>query len=202
MVMSLRIGLLAAVMLGFAGCSSGSGSGDDTENVGGICSGAGCADTSADAADTGTITTTSEPAPTSRDVAAFTGGSLVNASFDDTTGLFTITALGSELNLARFAIADHRSMLAMRDALGIHNAYFGEGTGTQVVVYSGGLAGSVSQVAGFSRTAATSLPLIGSARFDGDYAGFTTTRRINGTARTALTHQDLTKFFAQVQMVM
>lgn len=159
-------------LIGLSACSgtnSASGSSTTTPVVAGVTA---TAESSTDTAE-----------PTEREVEALTGGNIVDAEYNATSGIFTITLVGSETQLARFGIADHGKMLAMRDSLGVHNAYFGKGRGTKVAVYSGGLAGSVSQVAGFSRTAATALPLTGTARFDGQYAGFTTTRRINGTAR-------------------
>lgn len=168
---------LVAVLVSLGACSNGSGGG---AGAGGACSGD-CDDDGGGSG--GEDDSGQEAEPTSREVAAFTGSSAVNASYDAGSGIFTVTLVGSEIQLARFSVADHGDMLAMRDALGIHNAYFGEGRGTEVVVYSGGLAGSVEQVAGFTRTAGTSLPLSGSARFHGEYAGFTTTRRVNGQVR-------------------
>ena len=71
----------------------------------------------------------------------------------------------------------------MRDVGGIHNAYLGQGAGSRVVIYSGGTAGNVRNLASFGRIGATDLPLVGTAQFNGQYVGFTTTRRINGKAQ-------------------
>lgn len=124
------------------------------------------------------------PAPTTRSLSASapSNPSLL-VDYDSATGLFELTALGLDLQLNRFALADFGRLLAMRDAAGLHNAYFGQGSGTQLVIYSGGTAGNVGHLATFQRVGETQLPLTGSARYSGDYAGFTTTRRINGTAK-------------------
>ena len=112
----------------------------------------------------------------------FVGG-LASANYDPASGTFTITAAGLSAQMNRFVAADYNSLLAMRDVAGIHNAYFGQGQGTQVVIYSGGTAGNVLNVASFGRIGPTELPLSGTAQFNGNYAGFTTTRRVNGKAR-------------------
>ncbi len=110
-------------------------------------------------------------------------GDIISADYDAASQIFTLSALGLDAQLNRFGTADYGRMLAMRDATGVHNAYLAEGEGTKVVIYSGGMAGSVLNLASFGRIGATDLPLVGGAQFNGDYAGFTTTRRINGKAR-------------------
>lgn len=112
----------------------------------------------------------------------FSGG-IDGASYDANTGVFTLTTPGLTAQMARFSVADYGNMLAMRDGTGMHNAYYGQGTGTEVLVYSGGTVGDMTTLASFARTGETELPLTGTAQFNGDYAGFTTTRRINGKAQ-------------------
>lgn len=131
-------------------------------------------------------TETADDAPTSRTLEATTGGASTGsgiASYDASSGKFNVTLPSGALELDRFALADHGQMLAFRDVAGVHNAYFGDGNGAQVVVYSGGLAGNVLNYATFARVGATEMPLSGTAQFNGQYAGFTTTRRVNGTAQ-------------------
>lgn len=110
-------------------------------------------------------------------------GGVSGANYDPITGVFTITAPGLNATMGRFAMADFGSFLAMRDLAGIHNAYFGQGQGTEIVIYSGGTAGNVQNLASYGRTGPTELPLSGAATFNGDYVGFTSTRRINGKAQ-------------------
>lgn len=138
----------------------------------------------------GDQTETAEPeTPTSVTIQASGGqtsslsGDIISANYDAGTQIFTVSALGLSAQLNRFGTADYGRMLAMRDATGIHNAYLAEGAGAKVVIYSGGTAGNVQNLASFGRIGATELPLVGSAQFNGDYAGFTTTRRVNGKAR-------------------
>lgn len=119
-------------------------------------------------------------------------GGLASADYDPVSGTFSVAGAGLSAEMMRFGTADYGDLLAMRDADGVHNAYFGEGQGTQVVIYSGGLAGSVLSLASFGRTGPTELPLSGAARFSGDYAGFTATRRINGKARLDVDFADET----------
>jgi hypothetical protein len=110
-------------------------------------------------------------------------GDITSVAFDSASQIFAIVAPDLNVQMNRFGVADFRSMLAMWDVGGIHNAYFADGDGTQVIIYSGGTAGKVQNLASFGRTAPSEMPLIGSAQFSGDYAGFTTTRRINGDAQ-------------------
>lgn len=126
-----------------------------------------------------------EVVASTRTIAAVAGlsGGLTSATYDSSTGTFTVKGSGLDIQMSRFSIADYGNFLAMRDAAGIHNAYFAQGAGTEVVVYSGGTAGNVVNIASYGQTGPTELPLTGTARFDGDYAGFTTTRRINGKAQ-------------------
>ncbi|MGH1579234.1 hypothetical protein [Planktotalea sp.] len=121
----------------------------------------------------------------------FVGG-ISRAEFDAASGVFTVTGAGLNAQMKRFPVADHKSFLAMRDGVGLHNAYHAKGSGTQLVIYSGGLAGSVVNLAGFTRTGTSEMPLTGSARYTGEYAGFTTTRRINGSARIDVSFDDNT----------
>ena len=132
---------------------------------------------------------TAVPAPTSVSIAASGGssgaltGDLITANFDSASQTFTVSAVGLNAQMNRFGTADFGSILAMRDVAGIHNAYLGQGAGSRVVIYSGGSAGNVRNLASFGRIGATDLPLVGTAQFNGQYAGFTTTRRINGKAQ-------------------
>ncbi|MGB7317264.1 MAG: hypothetical protein WBC85_04785 [Planktotalea sp.] len=166
--MLTRLLLLTVLCLSLFACSGG----NDAAPV--VCSASCASEGSKDA----TVKTT-------RTIATAGGlaGGLAGADFDPVSGTFTVTAAGLSAQMARFPTADYGAFLAMRDAAGIHNAYFAQGQGTQVVIYSGGLAGSVLNLASYGRTGPTELPLNGTARFNGDYAGFTTTRRINGKAR-------------------
>lgn len=121
--------------------------------------------------------------PATSDGSGGLSGGLITADFDTASQIFTVSALGLNAQMNRFPTADFGRFLAMRDAGGVHNAYLAQGSGTKVVIYSGGNAGSVLNLASFGRIGATELPLVGSAQFLGDYAGFTTTRRINGKSR-------------------
>jgi hypothetical protein len=109
-------------------------------------------------------------------------GNIDDANYNPAFQIFTISAPGLDAQLNRFFTADYNGILAMRDPTETHNAYLGQGIGTRVVVYSGGLAGNVQRLAAFGRTSAAELPLTGSAEFNGDYVGFTPTRRVNGRA--------------------
>lgn len=121
---------------------------------------------------------------TTRSLAATSASSSgLSVVFDAQSGSLALDVLGTDLELNRFSVADFGAFLAMRDATGIHHAYYGEGQGTQIAIYSGGLAGNVGLLASATRVGATEMPLVGQARFIGDYAGFTTTRRVNGRAR-------------------
>jgi len=109
-------------------------------------------------------------------------GNIDDANYNPAFQIFTISAPGLDAQLNRLFTADYNGILAMRDPTETHNAYLGQGTGTRVVVYSGGLAGNVQRLAAFGRRSAAELPLTGSAEFNGDYVGFTPTRRVNGRA--------------------
>ncbi len=167
MVKRLSLMLLFCAIL--AACSSGGSSEDSvcTQNCGGV-------------------TPAVEVVPkTTRTLATSGGlaGGVTGANYDPITGVFTITAPGLNATMGRFATADFGGFFAMRDLAGIHNAYFGQGQGTEIVIYSGGTAGNVQSLASYGRTGPTELPLSGDATFNGEYAGFTSTRRINGKAR-------------------
>lgn len=164
---SLKIIALCSPVL--AACSGGSG--EDAS--------AACTVPCAGDADSAAIAKTTRTLSTSGGLA----GGLASADYDPISGTFTITAPGLSAQMGRFPTADYRDLLAMRDAAGVHNAYFGQGQGTQLVIYSGGMAGNVLNIASYGRTGPSEMPLSGTARFDGDYAGFTSTRRINGKAR-------------------
>ena len=164
--MPIRVAFVILFMLGLSACSSGSE--DDAVSCTGSCT----------APESEVV-----PEKTTRTIAASGGGlsgGLTSATYEPRSGTFTVRAPGLNAQMNRFSSADYRGFLAMRDAAGIHNAYLAQGQGTQVVVYSGGTAGNVRNIAGYERTGASELPLNGTARFDGDYAGFTSTRRING----------------------
>ena len=135
-----------------------------------------------------TSVTIPEPATTNDELS----GSIITAVFDEDSQVFTLTALGLDTQLARFPSADFGRMLAMRDVAGVHNAYFAQGEGSKIIIYSGGMAGSVRNLASFGRIGATELPLVGGAQFNGDYAGFTTTRRINGRAQIDVDFKEAT----------
>jgi hypothetical protein len=135
-----------------------------------------------------TSVTIPEPATTNDELS----GSIITAVFDEDSQVFTLTALGLDTQLARFPSADFGRMLAMRDVAGVHNAYFAQGEGSKIIIYSGGMAGSVRNLASFGRIGATELPLVGGAQFNGDYAGFTTTRRINGRAHIDVDFKEAT----------
>ncbi len=108
-------------------------------------------------------------------------------SYNASTGRLTVASGETTVVLDSFATANIGALAAVRDAGGIHNAYIGNGSGTRVIVYSGGLAGNVVQNAVAVRTAASDLlPSSGSATFAGVYAGFTSTRRINGDAQLSV----------------
>lgn len=107
-------------------------------------------------------------------------GDLISAHYDSTSQVFAITASGLNAQMAPFAIADFGAMKAMRADAGLHNAYLGQGVGSRVVVYSSGTAGNTQELVGYGRIGATELPLVGTAEFNGHYAGFTKSRRING----------------------
>lgn len=156
-----------------AGCSGG-GDGASGVPAGGLTSG------SCDAACVQNGEVTQALSTTVLDGALLTQGG-VTSSYDSVTQTFTVRVAGSDISMQRFPVADHGVMLAMRDAAGIHNAYLGAGSGTKVVIYSGGLAGNVVNIGGYERTSAVALPKSGRAIFNGQYAGFTTTRRVNGT---------------------
>ena len=175
--MSLRF-LMMFLSLNLLACA-----GQEDPPVEIICQLESC-DESAETSQTGgeeTPTSVTIPGPTTTNDAL--SGSIITAEFDEGSQVFTLTALGLDTQLARFPTADFGAMLAMRDAAGVHNAYFAQGDGSKIIIYSGGLAGSVRNLASFGRIGATELPLIGSAQFNGDYAGFTSTRRINGRAQ-------------------
>ena len=70
-------------------------------------------------------------------------GDITSVAFDNASQIFTISALDLNAQMNRFGTADFRSMFAMWDVGGIHNAYFADGEGTQVVIYSVGTAGNV-----------------------------------------------------------
>ncbi|MEP5153454.1 hypothetical protein [Planktotalea sp.] len=110
-------------------------------------------------------------------------GGVDDVSFDASTGVFTLMTPSLNAQMARFPTADYGDMLAMRDAAGLHNAYFGQGQGSEIIVYSGRNVGSLTTFASYARTGETDMPLKGDAQFIGDYAGFTSTRRINGNAQ-------------------
>ncbi|MEM9579920.1 MAG: hypothetical protein AAF891_04475 [Pseudomonadota bacterium] len=169
---------------GAAGAGGSDGSDGTAQGATGDGTGSGTSDGSAGDGSGGDGSATASV--TTRTITAFQGGSFLSANYDPVTGLFTANIGGTGVQLSRFQTADYGSMLAMRDAMGVHNAYFAEGSGTQVVAYSGGLAGQVTQVAGFARSADTELPLTGSASFSGQYAGFTPTRRVNGDVSLAV----------------
>jgi len=172
--MLARILLIVWSALLVVACSS-----NETKKV---CDPSPCGSDAAETEDTEPVaTSTTIQAPSGNDSGL--SGALSSASYDANTQIFTLKGVGIDVQMSPFPVANFGKMLAMRDANGIHNAYFGVGSGTQVVVYSGGTAGNVQQVAGYGRTRATELPLTGTAGFDGHYAGFTTTRRVNGTAR-------------------
>jgi hypothetical protein len=168
--MVLRILHILFTVFVLAGCSS---KGAETV-ITDTCSDGTCVDGTAD------TTSGSTETPTTVSLAAVDGsgdgttddgsvaGGLVTAIYDDATGIFTVSGLGLSADLNRFQIADYRTMLAMRDASGTHNAYFGQGAQTQVIVYSGGTAGNVLNLASYGRSGASEMPLTGTAQFNGE----------------------------------
>jgi hypothetical protein len=176
MMRILSFAILFGLLFGLAGCG---GSGEDPA----------CADEpeAVCPADVGSVANVPSTTPTASGTPTrtllSTGGLIggnIDVQFNPVTGKFDVEAFGTQAELDRFYIADHGYMQAMRDTNGVHNGYYGSGGGTQVVVYSGGLVGNIGMLASYSRGGSTELPTSGAAQFNGNYAGFTTTARVNG----------------------